>query len=283
MKTKIMDKAIAAGIVTYNPNMERLRDNIYAVIEQVSCIVIIDNASENMGDILSLVNEMDNIQCIRNNINCGIAKALNMIFKKCMGEGYEWVLTLDQDSVVPPNMIEEYRKNMDVDVAILCPRVIDLNENNEVREDKNNIFVKRCITSGSLTNIMAWNVLNGFDEKMFIDAVDFDFCDRLGKYGYRILQINSVIMMHEIGYTQKKRFLIFPVIVRNHSAFRKYFIAKNIVYLDRKNKCITYPVSTLLREIKLLFIVLFYEQDKIHKIKKIMCGIRDGFMEEIQK
>lgn len=274
---------IAAGIVTYNPDMKRLRDNIYAVIGQVSSIVIIDNASDNIGDILSLTDEVGNIQCIRNNINCGIAQALNMIFEKCMGEGYEWVLTLDQDSICPLNMIEEYKKSMDVNIAILCPKVIDLNMRNEVHEDKNNFFVKRCITSGSLTNIKAWNAINGFDEKMFIDAVDFDFCDRLGKCGYRILQINSVKMMHEIGYTQKKKFLFFHVLVRNHSAFRKYYIAKNIVYLDRKNECITYPVSTILREIKLLFIVLFYEKDKVHKIKEIMRGMSDGFTEEIQK
>ena len=43
-----------------------------------------------------------------------------------------------------------------------------------------------------------WSIqifIGGFDETMFIDFVDFDFCYRLKKEGYEILQTPSVIQM----------------------------------------------------------------------------------------
>lgn len=279
-----MESIIAAGIVTYNPDINRLKDNIAAVITQVSSVIIVDNASDNIDEILSLTDDLSTVFCIRNKANYGIAKALNILFEECMRKGCKWVLTLDQDSVCPFNMVDVFKNYIDTNIAILCPRIIDVNvKNKEGENEKNNVFVKRCITSGSLTRIQAWNDVNGFDEKMFIDGVDHDFCDRLVRHGYYILQVNSVEMMHELGFTQMKKFFFLPVTVRNHTAFRKYYIAKNIIYLDKKNKCAAYPVSALLREIKLICIVLIYEKDKYHKVREIMRGIHDGFKESMQK
>ena len=40
--------------------------------------------------------------------------------------GYEWVVTLDQDSKIPENMMTEYEKYFDCEnVGILCSQVID--------------------------------------------------------------------------------------------------------------------------------------------------------------
>ena len=107
---------------------------------------------------------------------------------------------------------------------------------------------------------------------MFIDGVDFDFCDKLIKNNFYIIQSGSISLTHEIGHIVIKKFLWFDVCVRNHSAFRKYYISRNIIYLDKKNKYKYYPIVT---------IVLLYEEDKLQKIKQIFKGIKDGFKMKI--
>lgn len=276
-----MDEKIGAGIVTYNPEIERLHQNIRSVIHQVEEIVIIDNASDNVGEIEAVANKHEKVLCMKNKCNFGMAKALNDLFAYYEAKQFGWVLTLDQDSICPKNMIVTYKRYLGGGLGILCPNVFDINIGSGITQGTENVYVKRCITSGSLTSVKAWRKIKGFDEKMFIDGVDFDFCDRLNQSGYQILKISSMEMKHEIGHMQEKRLFCFKVKVKNHSAFRKFYIAKNIVYLDRKNKCGSYPFSTVLREIKLILIVLFYEKEKMQKIKQIIRGIKAGFEESV--
>ena len=46
---------VIAGIVTYNPDINRLCKNLDAIKNQVSCIVIVDNASINIEEIKNLI------------------------------------------------------------------------------------------------------------------------------------------------------------------------------------------------------------------------------------
>ena len=46
--------------------------------------------------------------------------------------------------------------------------------------------------------------IGGFDEKLFIDGVDFDFCIRMRKAGYGILRSNNVYLLQEVGKGRSK-------------------------------------------------------------------------------
>ena len=94
--------------------MVRLRDNINAIYSQVDKLIIVDNKSENLNDIEYFVEKYENIILIKNNDNLGIAKALNQIMEVGLCERADWVLTLDQDSVVSKFLISEYRKYIPV-------------------------------------------------------------------------------------------------------------------------------------------------------------------------
>jgi rhamnosyltransferase len=59
--------------------------------------------------------------------------------------------------------------------------------------------VRTCITSGALTNLDLWKKLDGFDEQMFIDSVDFEYCYRVRKAGYKVIQTDQVQLSHSIG------------------------------------------------------------------------------------
>ena len=74
--------AHAAGIVLYNPDINRLEENISAIAPQVSELILIDNGSKNIDEIAELTAKYDNITYVRNDDNYGIAKALDQIIDK---------------------------------------------------------------------------------------------------------------------------------------------------------------------------------------------------------
>ena len=267
---------IMTGIVTYNPDIPRLIKNLDAIKDQVYQVIIVDNNSSNIKEIKKNIKE--NIIIIENDNNYGIAKALNQIMEYAKENNIDWVLTLDQDSVCPQYFVKALSEKIQDNIAIVCPIVYDINKRNITKEseERKNNYIEKCITSGSLTSVKAWENVGKFDEKMFIDGVDFEFCYRLRKYGYFIYRVDDVKLTHEIGHITIRKFLFWDVAVKNHSAFRKYYIAKNIIYLAKKRQKFKFKVKAIFQELKLIGVVLLYEDDKKIKIKRIIKGIEDG-------
>jgi GT2 family glycosyltransferase len=69
----------------------------------------------------------------------------------------------------------------------------------EIKKEPAEEYVDFCITSASCTNLNAWKNVGGFDEWLFIDLVDNDFCKRIIVSGYKILRINSLVLDQEFG------------------------------------------------------------------------------------
>ena len=74
-------KKICAGIVTFNPEISRLSENIDAIRNQVDAIFIVDNNSNNINIIKKIISKDSGIKLICNNQNRGIATALNQLMK----------------------------------------------------------------------------------------------------------------------------------------------------------------------------------------------------------
>lgn len=276
-KTNLTNCEICAGIVLYNPSILTLKKNISSIHEQVSFVFLQDNGSDNIKDIKMILEQYSNVILLENNINKGIAWALNNLCKCADKEGFKWILTLDQDSICPENYISLLYKNISMDrAAIICPMILDINAGKLYDTEMKIESVDQCITSGNILYINAWKSVDGFDNKMFIDGVDFEFCYRLKRKGWNIYRDNRVILTHEIGEIQIRHFLFWKVIVKNHSSFRKYYIAKNIIYMAKKRKNIYLIIKSIFQEIKLVSIVFLYEKDKVNKISSICRGIKDG-------
>ena len=60
-------------------------------------------------------------------------------------------------------------------------------------------YVKGCFTSASWVNIKAWQEVGGFDDSMFIDRVDYDFCMTLWEAGWGIYKTVKTEILHELG------------------------------------------------------------------------------------
>ena len=273
-----MINRLGCGIVTYNPDIKRLNQNISAIVSQVDTVLIFDNGSSNIADIKNLCQGLNTIKIIESECNVGISKALNKIMEVFDNSCFKWVLTLDQDSVSPSNLAKELSKYCDEKVGAIGPVIQDLNKKEISSFTENGIIERgRIITSGCLTNVDAWRIVGKFDEEMFIDGVDFDFCDRLRKAGYKVLEVQNVFLIHEIGHIETHRFVFWKIDVKNHGPFRKYYIAKNIIYLDWKNKRPMFPFISILRVLKQVALVILYETDKLEKLKAMNKGVIDAF------
>lgn len=270
---------ICAGIVTYNPQINLLSSNITAIRSQVDYVVLIDNGSNNARDIDDLKNDGDNIIVVYNNNNEGIAKALNQIGSEAKRLGCDWFLTLDQDSVCQPDIIDHYdsciKELSDDTIGMLCPRiklrVLDENEKSITSKYED---VDVAITSGCLVKVKTWEEVSGFWDYLFIDKVDDDFCLSLKDKGWRIVRVNNVSLEHEIGRPTKHHFFTFSYYTDSYPEFRYYYIARNsvIVYSIHNNHHFDAKKNIFKKMLK----IIIGENGKTLKLKALYKGYKDG-------
>lgn len=251
-----MEKLVryAAGIVLYKPDMDRLKESIDAVFPQVQSVYCFNNGVEDMNAVEALVSSYSNVLLIGEGENLGIATALNKLIEQADNDNIEWLLTLDQDSVVSAGMVTALASLTNKeDVAIICPQIEDVRRKNEKTVQISDTVedVNFCITSGSLMNVKKTIEVGGFDDYLFIGLVDDEICYRVRLNGYRILRNNAVVLNHELGnLTPSKHERMWLKLgtafqseiikklsyKREVSPMRLYYATRNMIYLKRRYK-----------------------------------------------
>ena len=283
----------AAGIVLYNPDIERLRSNITAIYKQVKVVFCYNNNSKNTGDIKELIKEFENVVLIDKKENLGIATAINEIAEVANKKNITWLLTLDQDSICPPDIIRKFCKYIDdPKIGIICPLIIDKRRPKKEKPKEIVMVTDYCITSGSFMNLQIFRKLEGLDEYLFIGLVDDDYCYRILLNGYKIIQINNVILDHELGEILPSKYSKFFLRLgeainsekikalsykRKVSAMRVYYATRNIVYLANKYK--EYPVYKFSVRYAIINGIsnIIRSQNKIETLLAFFRGLFEGF------
>lgn len=263
---------VLAGIVLYHPDATRLRENIAAVRNQVDALAVWDNGG--MDD--SVLPAGTRILSEQGK-NIGIAAALNRLCRYAKENGYDWILTLDQDSVVPAGLVDGYAPyTEDPSVGMLCPCILDRNYGTMDYDRGSGAAtddVDVCITSASLLRLSAWEAVGGFWDELFIDMVDFDICWSLQERGFRVVRVNSLVLYHEIGNSRKVRFLGKENVVFNHSPIRSYYMARNTLAVGKEHgkikKCRRMAAKRIL-------LVNLFEKKRWAKDKMIFKGLIDS-------
>ena len=264
---------VSAVTVLYNPD-ENVIKNIETYINYVEKIFLIDN-SEIPNEIISqYFKNNSNVYYISHKENKGIAKALNEGIDKAASLNFDYVLTMDQDSFFEESLIKKYLEefkelNQKSSISVVGPSY-----ENVIIYDENITEVNTLITSGSIINIDVYNKAGKYNEWLFIDQVDNDFCFRAKLLGYKVLRFNHIFLNHKLGTSKKinsKRNVVL------HSSFRLYFIVRNSLYIIKKYKK-DFPEE--IKEIKMDVLVriknnLFYGSSKFKTLKNIIKGFLD--------
>ncbi len=268
---------IAAAVVLYNPTAEAV-DNILRYRDSVRAVYAVDNSEKRSQELESRLSAIGNIEYIPNEGNLGIGRALNIAVDRALKARYDYLLTMDQDSKASPGMVsallaclEQYDRRK---VGIVAP--IHSMVNSVLPEPGNCAKVLTAMTSGNLVNLQIAKTVGPFMEELFIDYVDHEYCLRLQRNGYLVIESTSAVLEHSVGNISTHRLLTRTVGTTNHPPFRRYYMTRNrfhVMNKYRKDYPVYYRVQLRSFFVELLTLVLF-EKQKWEKLKAILRGYR---------
>jgi rhamnosyltransferase len=270
-------------VATYNPKITLLEKNLRALLLQFENVLVVDDGSKNVADVKKLIDKVGSkIEFCDIKKNMGIAHALNAGYKKSLTRKSKWLLTMDQDSVIPPNLSEEYVKLIDKydHIGLICwnQRPYKLGSGNEIENDW------YIISSGCLNSVEALIECGGFDEKLMIDHVDTDINLKIRNLGYRTITTNNVKLVHEIGKATTRRTLR-GAIYHEHSPLRVYYIVRNGIILFRRYfwKQPAWMLRALRNSIREGFYLIYYQPNKFKNFFLIVRAWFDGIFNRLGK
>lgn len=285
-------KSICAVVVTYHPD-DGVLDNLAAIRPQVQGLVVVDNgSSEGTRKRLRLAAREMEFTLIENEANLGIATGLNTGVKWAQERGYAWVALFDQDSTAPPSFIDTMLRAYDISprrdrIALLVPRYIDSRLGvplAAIYADDGSLQV--AMTSGSLIPIPIFSEEGWFEESLFIDGVDFEYCLRLRSNGYSVEECPEAVLLHApANFTECRLKGLRLFSTPNYSAGRRYYRDRNKIWMVRKygTRYPSFLLSMLTNSLKDAVKIVLAEDDKRGKLAHMALGLRDGLMGRMGK
>ena len=270
----------AATVILYYPDEDVLK-NIKSYIQSVEKLYIIDNSENPVKEIADAIKQLNNTVYLHDGDNMGIAARLNQASDLAIKDGYEWLLTMDQDSFFQEEVFINYLE---------CLAVFDEKENvgmfgisyyEKSTETNvcNALSVNHLITSGSFLNLKLLPVIGGFDEKLFIDDVDFEYCLRSVSLGFKIIRFTNIFLDHQLGKVYDHRSLKTNKLTSRtlHTPVRLYYMTRNFLYVQSKYRTafkedIIYKRKALLNRFKNN---ILYNKKRFTVIKYIIKGVSD--------
>lgn len=230
---------IAATVIVYYPD-GRLLQNMQSYINAVEKLYIVDNSEKPIPELFKSIDKFQNVVYLHDGENKGIALRLNQVSNMAIKDGFGWLLTMDQDSLFENETVRDYLHciaNYQQKEKVSIFGINFLQKANK-KDNCTAIQVNHLITSGSVLNLQLFGNVGGFDENLFIDEVDFEYCLRSTLKGFRIIQFTNIFLQHNLGTTSAYRsFKSGKMTPRSlHSPIRIYYMTRNFLYVQSKYK-----------------------------------------------
>lgn len=224
---------VLAVVVSFEGH-DRLVDTVAALLPQVAAVHVVDNGSgEATQAVLGALARDARVTVERLATNRGIAAALNRGLAAARARDLRWLLTMDQDSVAAPDLVAAFGRALETEPALTC--LAPVAEGGAYRhrtgEDRD---VSYAITSGNLVRVDVAAAVAGWDEGLFIDAVDFDFCLRLRRAGHRVRRVSAARIGHRLGEPRDVPRWARPFYAM-HGPARRYYQYRNFMYLAERH------------------------------------------------
>lgn len=215
--------AVCGVMVCYRPVLERLSPALAAALGQLDAIVVVDNSPE-PGDQAAVRAAVAaatrsgggrGAELLTLGENRGLSIGLNAGLREARRLGFNVFLLLDQDSLLAPEALlalkDEYRRCGGMSSATLLAAQNDL-----PAPSRGHLLLERylygytsgpapsrsgrlALTSGLLLNARALDRVGGFDESMFVDSVDHEFCCRARSAGVPLRTVPMARIRHHLG------------------------------------------------------------------------------------
>jgi len=237
----------AAGVVAvvsvFHPNLERLEAVLAAVWPQVDRLIVVDDAGGRPMPGLARIVDGCGGELRRQAENRGLAAALNRGIEAAPEA--PWLLLLDQDGVPGDHLVAQLLAAAESGDAALGPDIVDDGVRRgfwriagprrvAVRTRGGPVACDFLMTAGCLLRRVAWEALGGFDEQLFIDNVDLDFCFRARQAGWTLRGVPAATLDHRIGERVGPRLGPIGAQPIAHAPDRLYYMTRNRVHLYRQ-------------------------------------------------
>lgn len=265
----------AVSVIAYNPDDEQIErmKNLSAIAPY---LIVADNSEQPAEPI----EKSDWIEMVGNK---GVGAALNACAQRALEMGYDWLLTLDQDTEIDKETldtyIEAFRKFDDKDfTAVAAPLLDDRDGKQESEGSVRDLDL--VMTSCNLLNLHIWKDIGGFTEELFIDEVDHEYCLNARWHGYRVVRLLDARIRHYPGHLMTLETRHGPTLVSWHPPKRLFYIARNYWYIKRKYGKV-FP--GIVRERGTLVKAKYkeylrYHPNKLRSLWALVSGTFDGFL-----
>jgi len=265
---------IVGVVVLYNPD-ESIIKNINSYINDIEKLYLVDNSENKNHDLINKIMSIsDKCIYVDNNGNQGIAHALNVGARLAIENGADWLLTMDQDTSFSENDLIKIQEEL---LAVDITNTAIVSPSHYLGDDIKPFYNEIVMTSGNLINLHLFGKIGEFDENLFIDSVDTEYCLRIYSMRYKIKRIPSVILNHNLGDIKEYKILGVKFKPTNHNPIRRYYITRNRFYVWDKYNTL-YPSFIKwekMATVKELIKVILFEKDKLKKIQFSLNGYID--------
>ncbi|MFS1909687.1 glycosyltransferase family 2 protein [Vibrio sp. 10N.286.48.B7] len=279
---------VYAILVTYNPEIQQLRNAVESLVNQCDKVVICNNSSSSIEE----YNSCDNIEVFNFYDNLGIAEAQSIGMNWAFSNGADFIIQMDQDSLLPDkmvtNLVGSYFEctNLGYKVGVIGPRHFD-KVSNEVDlsrlpkgktiKNTNLEIVNETISSASLIPCSAFYEVGEMENELFIDLVDWEYCWRLKSFGFLTIRNNDLLLPHRVGDGLTK--IIGRIDARTPAPIRHYYHTRNIILmLGRKYVPLSFKLKNIMKiPIKIVTYPFCFEDGKV-RIHYIFKGVKDGVL-----
>lgn len=289
-----------ALVILYYPSSDQLA-RLAALRDACDALVVVDNTP--FADAAACAAaEREGYTLIHHGNRGGIAGAYNagLAHLFALDRKIDAVALFDQDSVVPGAYFPAMRafgERFAGRPFIAGPRIFDENDQRFLPElATNGIGVRRIevntsaaaasqpvrcaflISSGSFVSREAYAALGRFDEALFIDHVDTEYCFRALARNVPLYLVPALVLRHRIGAKVRRRIGPLDISTMNHPWTRRYYSARNAMQIAMQYGP-RFPVALVPNLLTLWQIVqvVLGESDKRAKLKGILYGLLDGF------
>lgn len=256
-------------VILYNPS-DDIKQNILTYLHKMEKLFVFDN-SERIVD-RKLEELGHKVIVVADGVNRGISERLNAGARAAIREGGKWLLTMDQDSFFSETMLDQYWHCINKfdhrdEVSMFGVEY----EKADKRSGCESETTTQLITSGSLVNLLLFPEIGGFNEQLFIDEVDSEYCFKSNQKGYQTVKLKNIFLNHSLGVVSTHRSLKSLKITSRtlHSPLRVYYMIRNYLYISREYQkeqpsSFPYRKKALLNRIKNNFL---YGKDRVLLIK----------------
>lgn len=281
---------ICGVVVTYHP-AEGIAKTLRAISDQVGKLLIIDNGSApECIRALELLARPAGWELKALGRNLGIGAALNVGLQAARSSGYRWLATFDQDSEPTPSMLERMASALQHhplpdQLAVVAPvhadRRADLILRQFGADDSEGVGWRELVTtmtSGNLVDVGKATEAGGWRESFFIDYVDHEFCLRLRRAGWRIIEATPATLMHSLGRLQVHRMGPLRIAHTNHAPNRRYYMTRNrsILWRDYWRTERSWVIGDIRAFVVDFAAIAMLERHAVAKLVMVLRGLVDG-------